>query len=622
VAPTSKAEMQANNTIFYQLLQATINSQVYGLIKQFSPSVGVDKLSKLADGRLAWQALMSEFNFTDNIAAMKHVVEAELLALRCTDQDSIVQYICDFNSVYTELNELSHVFDSDTLYHKFTDCILATRYDLDLQWEARRQRASLAAYSLRTAHATPKSNPNPSQGNSNEKDSKTAAPKSAAANQKAPSPKSTTDSNGDVTFETGFQLSRKDAEEISQTQREITKDTPNLPAAMEIYTKWRTRTHESSYSNNANSGSSSSPAVSETTSTPAATQTSTSAVSIRVHFADNVKLTPSVYPSIPVKSFKEPKTVEGVQKHYKIVGGDIPTNNLRAKIHIHHFTSPEEKDKIIKNYLICSYDSYLLKALGQVGKIGENLRYNSTPSKSVWDPESCDSEILPSEERNRLIEIGIRLMTIGRVDIVYAISTLNLYSAIPSQFHFDDAVCVLRYLNSYRTRGIMVRGGDFDIGTVDGKSKILKCLDMPKYCPDAGDDWNAEWAEPKSNPVNITIFVDASHATNHQGSIATSDYGEEQVAVQTSAEEATAMFHTLKSIGVNSPNPVITSVDYVGAYTFALFPGSVLKTNNNIVHVLTKPLGRATVENLLSTFMFGFTKGVYLNDSDKTKQEE
>jgi hypothetical protein len=68
--------MQANNMIFYQLLKATIDSQVYGMIKQFSPSVGADGLYTLADERRAWQALVSEFNPVDNIAAMKHAVEA------------------------------------------------------------------------------------------------------------------------------------------------------------------------------------------------------------------------------------------------------------------------------------------------------------------------------------------------------------------------------------------------------------------------------------------------------------------------------------------------------------------------------------------------------------------
>jgi hypothetical protein len=365
-----------------------------------------------------------------------------------------------------------------------------------------------------------------------------------------------------------------------------------------------------------------------------------------------------------------------LQKHYKITGGDIPTNYLGANVHIRHFTSSEEKDKIIEHYLILSCESYLIKALGQVEKIiGKNLGKDSTPNKSVWHPESYDSEILSPEERNKfqqLIGIGIWLMTIGRVDIVYAISTLSRYSAVPTQSHFDDAVRVFRYLNKYRTRGVMVRGGDLDIGLIDDKSKILKRLDMQKYYPDACDEWDPKWPEPKGDPVNITIFVDADHATNQedrrsitgiiifvgmtpvrwfskrQGSIETSTYGAELVAVKTAVEEATAMLHTLRSIGVNCPNPVRILVDNEGAFKSASIPGSVLKkrhssiaynkaresvaagmvdfywvkTNYNIADVLTKPLGKATFQNLLSTFMFGFKKGEYLNDSDKTKQEE
>jgi hypothetical protein len=180
-----------------------------------------------------------------------------------------------------------------------------------------RKRASLAAYSLQTAHATPKTNPTSVQGNSKKKDSEQAAPKTAAANQKDSSPKSTTDGNGDVTFKNGFKLSKKDAAEISKNQRAKIKNAPDKAAALEIYKKWRTRTQESSNSNNANSGNSSSPTVSATASPPAATTTSTSAVPnwqqrrFRVHFADNVKFNSFENPPVPVKPVEEPKTVGG-----------------------------------------------------------------------------------------------------------------------------------------------------------------------------------------------------------------------------------------------------------------------------------------------------------------------
>jgi hypothetical protein len=341
VAPTSKAEMQANNMIFYQLLKATIDSQIYGMIKQFSPKIGADGQYTLADGRLAWQALVAEFNSTDNIAAMKHSVEAELLALRCTDKDSIVQYICDFNNLYTELIELGHVFDPDTLYHHFTDRIITKKYDLDLQWGARRgwslhelqtalrnasidderKRASLHAYTLRAAHATPKANSSSGNGprqSSTKKDPEKASAKPVAANTSSTTPKTTTvDSNGDVTYPNGFRLTKKDSVEMSKAQRIKIKKAPDKNTAMEIWKKWRNRTQESSNSK-PNSSNSSSPTVSETTSTPAAPASSTSAVPnwqqrrFHVHFAKDVKAANnSSTPPIPVQSLQEPKTMGG-----------------------------------------------------------------------------------------------------------------------------------------------------------------------------------------------------------------------------------------------------------------------------------------------------------------------
>jgi hypothetical protein len=364
-----------------------------------------------------------------------------------------------------------------------------------------------------------------------------------------------------------------------------------------------------------------------------------------------------------------------LEKHYRITGGDVPTHYLGADIHVHCYKSQEEKVDIIEHFLVLTCENYLIKALAQVEKIiGKKLGKNSTPNLSVWHPESYESPLLSDVDKNKyqqLIGIGNWLVTIGRVDIVYAVSTLSRYSAAPTEEHFKDVTRVFTYLNKYRQRGIKVRGGDLELLNIDDKDKMFKREDMLKYYPDALDEWDPKWPQPKGKPVDITIFVDADHAGNkedrrsitgiiifvgmtpvrwfskRQGSIETSTYGAELAALKTAVEEAIAMLHTLRSIGIYVPNPVRILVDNKGAVDSATISGSVLKkrhssiaynkarecvaaglidiyhtrSGHNVADVFTKPVGKPSFNGLLSTFMYGFTK----DDAETqygTEQEE
>jgi hypothetical protein len=132
-----------------------------------------------------------------------------------------------------------------------------------------------------------------------------------------------------------------------------------------------------------------------------------------------------------------------------------------------------------------------------------------------------------------------------------------------------------------------------------------------------------------------------------QRSIETSTYGAELAALKTAVEEAIAMLHTLRSIGIYVPNPVRILVDNKGAVDSATISGSVLKkrhssiaynkarecvaaglidiyhtrSGHNVADVFTKPVGKPSFNGLLSTFMYGFTK----DDAETqygTEQEE
>jgi hypothetical protein len=98
----------------------------------------------------------------------------------------------------------------------------------------------------------------------------------------------------------------------------------------------------------------------------------------------------------------------------------------------------------------------LTRTLGIVKKA--TLGYQDVPLLSSYKPEVDKMELLDSEEhRNFQQQIGIMqwLVTIGRLDLTFAASSLSCVSVAPRKDHLRAAEGIFRYLNKYpekRTR--------------------------------------------------------------------------------------------------------------------------------------------------------------------------
>jgi hypothetical protein len=255
----------------------------------------------------------------------------------------------------------------------------------------------------------------------------------------------------------------------------------------------------------------------------------------------------------------------------------------------------------------------------------------------------------------KLIGIGIWLVVIGRIDICYAIATLSRYSAAPTEQHLANLKRVFAYVNKYRNRGINIKPEDLQFDNLP-KTELFKSEEMKAYYPDVEDIWDPKWPEPRGDPVNITIFVDSDHAKDstdrrsitgfiiflgktpikwsckRQSSIETSTYGAELAALKTATEEAIAMVHTLRSIGVRVSTPVKIFCDNKSVVDCSTIPANVLqkrhssiayhkvretvavgliqvfhiKSENNVADVLTKPLTSIEMSSHFKHFMSGF----------------
>jgi hypothetical protein len=319
---------------------------VYGLVHQYLPRPDATGTDMLADGRLAWQALVEEFTNPENTAAMRTAVEAELLALRCTEKDSIIQYIDAFNKLYRELIALGHSYDPDTLFHHFTDRIQGKRYELDLAigirkgWSLQqmqkalrrtdlhetRKEENLKAYNLRMTKATPKASTAQKQKESEKPAASSNSNQKAGTKQTPKADVPATNSNGDVKYKNGFKLTQAQISAIPKATRTKIKAAADKKAAVEVYKEWKksqsNTTNNSNSSSNANENST--PATSSSTNSESNANTGSNSNGsvtpnwqtarqrrFRVSFAPGVKDGKPLNTIPQVKKLEEPKTVGG-----------------------------------------------------------------------------------------------------------------------------------------------------------------------------------------------------------------------------------------------------------------------------------------------------------------------
>ncbi|MGH7955311.1 MAG: reverse transcriptase domain-containing protein, partial [Gloeomargaritales cyanobacterium] len=146
---------------------------------------------------------------------------------------------------------------------------------------------------------------------------------------------------------------------------------------------------------------------------------------------------------------------------------------------------------------------YLKKCLPIVTKISkrEHLGTASTPTKTDWHPEMYTSPLLNDTKRReyqQLLGIGIWLVTIGRIDITFAITSLSRYTHIAREEHFDDLVRVFKYLNKYPNRYLTFEDGELLLEFPLQMKEIWKKKreEMKSYYVDATDEWDPSFPQP------------------------------------------------------------------------------------------------------------------------------
>ena len=129
---------------------------------------------------------------------------------------------------------------------------------------------------------------------------------------------------------------------------------------------------------------------------------------------------------------------------------------------------------------------------------------------SGYRPELESSNLLgPDDAHFYMQAIGILrwIVELGRIDICGEVSMLSSYSAAPREGHLEAVLHIFSYLSTHERSRIVMDDAYYPHAE-------LEKPDWSPFYPGAKDELPPDMPEPRGKAVQITMFVDASHAAN------------------------------------------------------------------------------------------------------------
>jgi hypothetical protein len=284
----------------------------------------------------------------------------------------------------------------------------------------------------------------------------------------------------------------------------------------------------------------------------------------------------------------------------------------------------------------------------------EFKKYN-TPFSEECHPELDTSELLEPQEISKyksLIGSGNWLITLGRFDIQYAVSTLSQYSMAPRKGHMLALHRIFGYLARHMDGMIPI-----DIGEppIRKNAMVTKGQNWIEFYPDAEEDIPRDMLCPLGDKeCKITVYVDADHArdkvtrrsvtgiilllnntplvwvSKRQKTVESSTYGSELVAARVAIDMIIEMRYKLRMLGVKLEKETMLVGDNMSVVLNTTIPSSSLKkkhlacsyhrvreaiaggfvlfghipSEENLADIGTKPLGTQVFHRLIDPYLF------------------
>ena len=299
----------------------------------------------------------------------------------------------------------------------------------------------------------------------------------------------------------------------------------------------------------------------------------------------------------------------------------------------------------------------------------EFKKYN-TPFGEEYHPELDNSELMEPHDISKyksLIGSGNWLITLGRFDIQFAISTLSQYSMAPRKGHMQALHRVFGYLARYMDGMIPIDVGDAPIRK---EAMVTKGQNWIEFYPDAEEDIPRDMLDPLGEEARITVFVDADHArdkvtrrsvtgiilllnntplvwiSKRQKTVETSTYGSELVAARVAIDLIIEMRYKLRMLGVNLEKQTMLVGDNMSVVLNTTIPSSSLKkkhlacsyhrvreaiaggfvlfghipSEKNLADIGTKPLSNMAYHRVIDPYLFRIPQ--HLKEAKKTVANE
>ena len=343
-----------------------------------------------------------------------------------------------------------------------------------------------------------------------------------------------------------------------------------------------------------------------------------------------------------MKELEKTYTMKGVGKPQYYLGGDV-------------IDTSEDWNKlgITTAFSAQTYIQNCLPKLASMCGI-EQFHKSRTPFDSTYHAELDESPLCDSETISKyrsLIGSANWIITLGRFDIAYAVSTLSRYSMAPREGHFSAMQRVFGYLRSQPEGKILIDKSD---PPIRNRATISTGYNWSEFYPDACEDIPDNMPPPQGMEGKITVYVDADHArdkvtrrsvtgilvllnntpiawvSKRQKTVETSTYGSELVAARIAIDMIVEMRYKLRMLGVKLEDTSYLVGDNMAVILNTTLPSSSLKkkhqacnfhrireaiagrfvdfghidTKENMADIFTKPLGGPEFQNLTSKYLF------------------
>ena len=276
--------------------------------------------------------------------------------------------------------------------------------------------------------------------------------------------------------------------------------------------------------------------------------------------------------------------------------------------------------------------TYIKEGIARVEKLLDmSLSKHDTPMTQGDHPELDDSVLLDDDDHTKyqmLIGMLNWIVTIGRIDIAFAVTSLSRFVASPRHGHLLRVLHVFGYLKKKFNKRIVVDSREPIVvnNGAEGLLDIDLTEKLAEHYPDAKEEIDDKVPEPLLDELKITAYVDSDHAhdkvsrrsmtgliifvgrtpvfymAKRQGAIETSTYGAEFIAMKTAVEEVISVRYMLRCLGVRVTKPTHIMGDNRSVILNSTLPSSLLKKKHiAIAYHKTREAAAAGIVHPLKT---------------------